>query len=147
MRSGVSASRRAAVTSAPSPFICKNWDLRFPSLSREITTCHSSFGGECGERIHACQCRPFRPPPEAVAKRSLTKLIRRTLATLAAKTRRQVINGKLRCHRAVSVKSNPGFYTSDAQPLPRRAGRPHSGIGLGEGRSLPRVRHAKHVGW
>jgi hypothetical protein len=69
------------------------------------------------------------------------------LATLAAKTRRQVINGKLRCHRAVSVKSNPGFYTSDAQPLPRRAGRPHSGIGLGEGRSLPRVRHAKHVGW
>jgi hypothetical protein len=31
--------------------ICKGLDVRFPSLSREIATRHSSHGGEFGERI------------------------------------------------------------------------------------------------
>ena len=30
---------------------CKSWDLRFQALPDEIATCHSSLGGEFGERI------------------------------------------------------------------------------------------------
>jgi hypothetical protein len=31
--------------------ICRRWDLRFQAQSGEIATCHSSPGGEFGERI------------------------------------------------------------------------------------------------
>jgi hypothetical protein len=42
---------RNACMSGNAELRCKSWDLRFRALSREIVTCHSSLGGEFGERI------------------------------------------------------------------------------------------------
>ena len=138
MRSGVSASRRAAVTSAPSPFICKNWDLRFPSLSREITTCHSSFGGECGERIDSVKdsigCLEQHPSQAtgygtgfagASDPRALTR--RRVLDRIDSAS--PIMLGPCDEWRnpALTDGSNPDFYSSSAdarirgRPVPAQA--------------------------
>jgi len=49
---------------------CKSLDLNHRSMSDFAI--HLMGRALSARRIHSCQLRPFRPPPEAVAKRSLT---------------------------------------------------------------------------
>jgi hypothetical protein len=79
---------------------CNSWNLRFRAPAREITTCHSSLGGEFGERL--------APGKDAKHRLRLRERCSALPGSLLADNARHERKGGL----TLTDGSNPDFYTS-----------------------------------
>jgi hypothetical protein len=90
---------------------CKSWNLRFRAPAREITTCHSSLGGEFGERL-----APGKDAKHRLRWRERCSRPCQDRSRLADNARHEMKGGLARHEMkgglTLTDGSNPDFYTS-----------------------------------